>query len=78
MRLRDVCNQVIHSHFFTLWFDPDQRLQGVFFCSDRQKDVEVYRLEIAAIVKLFDDVAASRSPYASLAHFYPEHNRVVM
>jgi hypothetical protein len=68
---------VIHSYFLTLWFGPDRRLRCVFFCSDRQKDVEVYRLELAAIVKLFDDVAASRSPYASLAHFYPKHNRVV-
>ena len=77
MTVLDVCNQVIHSYFFALWFDTNRRLRGVFFCSDRRKDVEVYLLELPTIIKLFDDVAASRSPFASLAHFYPERNRVV-
>src|SRR6266508_2088861 len=44
MLVKEVCNQIIHSHFFALWFGPDRMLHGVFFCSDWEKDKEVYRL----------------------------------
>lgn len=80
LELREVCNQIIHSHFFSLWLARDQALHGVFFCSDRnwKEGKEVYRLDIEAIVTLFERIAKSRRKYVSLRHFYPENNRIVM
>jgi hypothetical protein len=73
-----LCNQIVHTHYFALWFNPSNRLRGIFFCSDDKKDEEVYRLEAETIVKLFEDVAQGRERFVSFGHFYPEHNRVVM
>ena len=77
MAILDVCNEIIHSHFFSLWVDPFQALQGVFFASDRKKDERVCRLDVQKIVELFEGVARSRAP-VSLSHFVQENNRVVM
>jgi hypothetical protein len=76
--LRDLCNQVIHSYFFSVWLAPDHAFRGVFFSSDRNKDKKIYRIDISAIVALFEKIANSRHKFVSLAHFYPDHNRVVM
>ena len=76
--LRELSNQVIHSHFFSLWLGPDRALRGIFFCSDRNKDRKVYRLHMVALVTLFEQIASSRRRAASLAHLYPDHNRVTM
>lgn len=76
--LRDVCNQVIHSYFFSVWLGTDRVLRGVFFSSDRNKERRVYRIDISTIVTLFEKIASSRRKVASLAHLGPDHNRVVM
>jgi hypothetical protein len=73
-----LCNQVIHSYFFSIWLAPDHALRGVFFSSDRYKDKKIYRMDISTTVALFEQIADSRHKFASLAHFYPDHNRVVM
>jgi hypothetical protein len=74
---RQVCDEVIHSHFFSLWVDPSKRLRGVFFASDRHKDERICRLDVETISVLFETIARSRTP-ASLSHFVPDDNRVVM
>ena len=77
MLLRHVCNEVVHSYFFSLWVGPDRALRGIFFSSDQKKNKRVCRLDIEAIVTLFEGIARSRTA-VSLAHFYPEHTRVIM
>jgi hypothetical protein len=76
--LEKLCNQVIHSYFFSVWLGKDRVLRGVFLSSDYKKDEKVFRVEISTIVNIFEQVASSRHKYASLAHFYPDDNRVVM
>jgi hypothetical protein len=76
--VRELCNQIIHSHFFSLWLGPDRALRGIFFCSDRYKDRKVYRIDISVIVELFERIASSDRRTASLVHFYPDHNRCTM
>jgi hypothetical protein len=78
LKLKVACNQVIRSHFFSLWLGPDRTLRGVFLCSDRLKAQKVYRLDLDTIVALFDGIVDSRLTAASLAHFYPDNNRVTM
>ena len=78
LELRELCNQVIHSYYFSVWLDDSSTLKGVFFCSDRLKNNKVYRMDISAIVSLFEQIASSRHNIASLVHFYPDHNRVIM
>jgi hypothetical protein len=78
LTLREVCNQIIHSHFFSLWLNPDRTLQGIFFCSDKNKDRKLYRIGIAVIVGLFEQIARADRRTVSLAHAYPDHNRFVM
>lgn len=78
LKVKEACNQVIHSHFFSLWLGPDRILRGVFLCSDRIKNQKVYRVDLDTIIDLFEEIAASRITTASLAHFYPDNNRVSM
>lgn len=76
--LRELCNQVIHSYFFSVWLGSDHRLRGVFFSSDFNKDIKVYRMDISAVAELFEKIASSRHKFVSLAHLYPDNNRVIM
>jgi len=76
--LEKLCNQVIHSYFFSVWLGKDRVLRGVFLSSDYKKNEKVFRVEISTIVNIFEQVASSRHKYASLVHFYPDNNRVVM
>jgi len=76
--LKDLCNQIIHSYFFSVWLGPNHELRGVFFSSDYYKDKKIYRMEILAIAALFEKIASSRRKFVSLAHFYPENNHVIM
>lgn len=73
-----VCNQFIHSHFFSTWLGPNKELRGVFCCSDRSKDKEIYRFELVTIIDLFEAVGTSQHKVASLRHFAPEDNRIIM
>jgi hypothetical protein len=76
--LKDLCNQIIHSYFFSVWLGSNHGLRGVFFSSDYYEDIKVYRMDISAIVALFERIASSRHKFASLAHFYPDNNHVIM
>ncbi len=76
--LKKLCDQVIHSYFFSVWLGTDHKLRGVFFSSDYKKDIKVYRMDILAIIELFEKIANSRHKFASLAHFYPDNNRIIM
>jgi hypothetical protein len=77
MPLRDVCNEIIHSHFFSLWLDRSRTLRGVFVASDWNKNKRICRLDIERIAILFEGIARARGP-VSLTHFVPDNNRVVM
>ncbi len=76
--LKYLCDQVIHSYFFSTWLNPDRKLRGVFFCSDRLKDREIYRLELTTIIDLFEAVGTSRRTLGSLRHFAPDNNRLIL
>ncbi len=72
-----VCDEVVHSHFFSIWVDSHRALRGVFFASGKYKEERVCRLGIETVVVLFESIARSRTP-VSLTRFVPDNNRVVM
>ena len=74
---REVCHEIIHSHFFSIWVDPHRSLRGVFFASDRHRNERVCRLEMEGIVSLFESIARTRTP-VRLDRFVPDNNRVIM
>ena len=51
-----VCNQIIHSYVFTPGFDEEGFLADLYFASDRQKDLGVFRIDIDEIVSVFEEV----------------------
>lgn len=75
--LEFVCNQIIHSHFFALWFNQERKLMGLFFSSDHFKDKKLFRLDLASIATLFEDIAESRRRIVKI-QFAPRDNRITM
>lgn len=78
IELRELCNQIIHSYYFSVWLNDSSKLKGVFFCSDRLKNKKIYRIDMSVIVSLFEKIASSHHKVASFVHLYPDHNRVIM
>lgn len=76
--LEFVCDQIIHSFFFSLWLDTNRALRGVFVSSDKKKEQKVYRIDLSTILKLFEDIATCSPLTADFPWFYPDHNRVTM
>lgn len=74
--VREVCNQVVHRNVFTLWFGKDGLFRGIFFSSDFEKNRGVYRLEIGAVINLFERIANSTAP--AMLRGQPERNRLEM
>lgn len=63
--LEFVCNQLIHSYVFVLGFDVDGGLDHFLFCSDRERNKNLFRVSVedfagAMQAVASDDVAQSQ------------------
>ena len=55
MKLRYLCDQLVHSFVFQLYFEEDGKtLGGIYFCSDRDKDTYLYSMSIDAVTGVLD------------------------
>lgn len=53
MNLRDLSNQFIHSYVFSLMHSEDGGLDSILFCSDRQRNRFLYKIEVDTLVEVF-------------------------
>ncbi len=51
-----ISNQIIHSFIFAPIFDEKDKLDGIFFTSDKEKANKVYRLNIDSIIEIFEAI----------------------
>ena len=51
-----VCGRIIHSFVFTICEKDQGGLEGIFFTSDRDKDLRLYFLSIDQVIALFREV----------------------
>lgn len=58
LTLRLVCNQIIHSYIFTECFNSNGTLNGIMFCSDRERTKQLYCLDLSTIVRLLKKVGS--------------------
>lgn len=65
--LEFVCNQIIHSYVFTPGFNEEGFLKVLFFASDRQKDSRMFRIEIAEIVSIFEEIGNNDPSYVHIS-----------
>lgn len=75
--LEFVCNQIIHSYVFTPGFNEEGFLEDLFFASDRQKDLGVFRIKIDEIVSVFEEVGNNDPSYMRMTR-RQAGNRTVM
>jgi hypothetical protein len=54
-----VCNQIIHSYVFELWWDEKNALKGIIVSSDREKNKVLYLISIQQITDLFEQIGTN-------------------
>lgn len=54
--LRFICNQIIHSYVFTVNILETGIFYSLFFCSDRERNNQLYELEIPELLNIFRTV----------------------
>jgi hypothetical protein len=64
IKLKDICNQFIHSYIFVPCFGESNELDSIFFCSDHTRKHKVFKL---AIVDLIAALKIVGSDYPSSA-----------
>lgn len=57
LAIRFVCNQIIHSYLFGTLCDEENRLEGIYFSSDRDKHQKLYHIRLADLILCFDKVS---------------------
>lgn len=50
IKLKDICNQFIHSYIFVPSFGELNELDSIFFCSDRTRKDKVFKLAIVDLI----------------------------
>ena len=51
-----ICNQIIHSYIFVPSFNTKNRLEGILFCSDRERNKQLYHLKVDALIRFMERV----------------------
>jgi len=59
LSLREVCNQVIHSHILECFGDDKKLFSSFCFVSDRDKDIRLYEWKLDDFLKCIHEVAES-------------------
>jgi hypothetical protein len=62
--LQWLCNIFVHSYIFTPSFNDQSHLQGLFFNSDLYRNKELYFVDIANVIRLFEVVGNDCASYA--------------
>jgi hypothetical protein len=66
IKLKDICNQFIHSYIFVPCFGEFNELDGIIFCSDHTRKHRVFKLAIADLIEALKMVG---SDYPSSGHY---------
>jgi hypothetical protein len=66
IKLKDICNQFIHSYIFVPCFGESNELDGIIFCSDHTRKHRVFKLAIADLIEALKMVD---SDYPSSGHY---------
>lgn len=53
-----LCGRIIHSYTFLLSGNENGQFDGILFCSDHDKNVKLYRLDLQSLLDLFELVGA--------------------
>jgi len=53
VKIKDICNLIIHSYIFIFNFNDTNSPYSVFFNSDYTKNEQLYELELASIIDIF-------------------------
>lgn len=64
--LRFISNQVIHSYVFLPDIKEDGSLGGILFCSDRERNKNLFRLDVAELIKILRIVGKDYPPRSTL------------
>ena len=68
IKLKDICNQFIHSYIFVPSFGELNELESIFFCSDNTRTHKVFKLAIVDLIAALKMVG-SDYPSARYAKF---------
>jgi hypothetical protein len=68
IKLKDICNQFIHSYIFVPCFGELNELDGIIFCSDHTRKHRVFKLAIADLIDALKMVG-SDYPFSGLYVF---------
>ena len=68
--LRFICNQIIHSYVFVVNILDTEEFHSLFFCSDREKNNQLYELEISELKRILRIVGRDY-PYSGTYTFDP-------
>ncbi len=55
--LQFVCNQIVHSYIFAPFFEENESLAGVYFCSDMRRNQQLYDIQLSEIIRCLTEVA---------------------
>ncbi len=66
IKLKDLCNQFIHSYIFIPCFGEFDELSGIIFCSDHTRKQKVFEL---VVVDLVEALRLVGSDYPSSSHY---------
>jgi hypothetical protein len=64
-----LCNQIVHSYVFSIYFDEERRLAGVFVSSDRERSKELLEVSIETIIDIFERVGRDEANVAVTFRF---------
>ncbi|WP_339612680.1 hypothetical protein [uncultured Rubinisphaera sp.] len=71
-KLLFICHQFIHSYVFSPVFDNDDKLEGVLFASDRQRNSALLQISIDQIAQIFEHVG---NDYPSSARYVMNYQK---
>lgn len=78
--LRFICNQIIHSYVFLPLVDENGIFQAIIFCSDRERNTNLFRIEASDLLNIFwtvgkDYPSSSLSTLNSRKRDFDIHNQ---
>jgi hypothetical protein len=68
--LRFICNQIIHSYVFIPSIDENGSFQAILFCSDREKNANLFRIEANDLINALR-IVGKDYPVTSVSVFNP-------
>lgn len=69
--LRFICNQIIHSYVFMPDIDENGSLHAILFCSDRERNTNLFGIEANDLINIFR-IVGKDYPATSVSVFNPK------